>query len=478
MAAVTVAGACGGSSDNDDDTSASPTPTTAEAPSADDPDDTGNGDAGHDAEPDDDTGSGGGDLTPADEATPFECVDDAVTVAETGRGVTDDTISIGFMHADLSVAAALNLTVDLGPEGDHLQAMFDDLNERCGGIRGRRVVVNTYEFSPIDPGQMDAACTRATVDDENLFIVGRALLGEGPLCITETHAQPYLALLGVPGSFLERSDGRMFTLDGNLDRSLATTVPALMAIDAIDADDHVGVVWGDTTDQNVTVTEALLPSLDAAGITWTDALLPETTQVCSGYAPAVDRLRDAGVEVVIATLGVLCYPAFVLEATNQGWFPRYVAPEFANIDADLAAQRMADAGDGFDGAIGLSYRPNNRDPEGTNPNAWDAHCYDLVATRVDLDWSYPDVRHGANADLCSAAWLINEAAQRAGDTLTHESMVAAMETIDRFPVSADRFGTFSPDKHWGAVDEFFELRWTAACTCWRLTSGPIDVAAP
>ncbi len=398
-------------------------------------------------------------------AAPMACPE---PIAE---ATTAEPIQIGFLNADFSTVASLNFAVDLGDEGAHFRALMDEVNETCGGINGRPVVVNSYSFDPIDPARQQEVCVEATQGDDNLIVVGRAFLGDNILCVTEANEVPYLAVLGVVDAFFDRSDRRLFSLQTNLDLGLETTARDLLATGQIDETTRLGVVWGDSLDQNVAVTRSLLPILDRAGIDVTEAVLPETSLVCSGYPTVVNRLREADVDTILATLNPVCYPGLVLEAANQGWFPRYLVPEYGNMNSDISTQRMADAGDAFDGTVGVTFSPtgNHRLP---GVPAWDDACNQLVAQRVAIDWDGTTEQHGAVAQICTAAWVVHQGAHRAGADLDRVGLVAAMEQLDEIPLEGDLLGSFGPTKHWASELLAFTITWELECTCWRLGNGP------
>ncbi len=388
---------------------------------------------------------------------------------------TTEPIQIGFLNADFSTVASLNFAVDLGDEAAHFRALMDEVNETCGGINGRQVIVNSYDFDPVDPARQQEVCIEATQGDDNLIVVGRAFLGDNILCITEANEVPYLAILGVVDAFFERSDGRLFSLQTNLDLGLEFTALDLLATGRIDETTRLGVVWGDSIDQNVAVARSLLPALGEAGIDVTEAVVPETNLVCSGYPTVVNRLREADVDTILATLNPVCYPGLVLEAANQGWFPRYLVPEYGNMNSDISTQRMADAGDAFDGTVGVTFSPtgNHRLP---GVPAWDEACNRLVAERVPIDWDGTTEQHGAVAQVCTAAWVVHQAAHLAGADLDRTSLVDGMEQLDEIPLEGDLLGSFGPDKHWASELLAFTITWELDCTCWRLGDGPRPVA--
>ena len=123
-----LAAAC---SSGDDTTEQNSDGTSSDASSTDDPDDTGTGD-------DPEASAEDGD-PPADDAP-----------LELGRGVTTDTVTIGYLYLDLDEVRERGfIDLNWGPQADHMQAVVDHINAN-GGISGRSVEVISRAIDPLD----------------------------------------------------------------------------------------------------------------------------------------------------------------------------------------------------------------------------------------------------------------------------------------------------------------------------------------
>src|SRR5215213_7289518 len=79
----------------------------------------------------DETDAGGQGVSGGTDDTPLE---------GSTRGLTDDTIKIGFIGADFGALAEAGIAPDLGDQKKTIQAFVDDINDD-GGIAGRQVVL-------------------------------------------------------------------------------------------------------------------------------------------------------------------------------------------------------------------------------------------------------------------------------------------------------------------------------------------------
>ena len=105
---------------------------------------------------------------------------------ELGRGVTTDTITIGYLYLDLDEVRERGfIDLNWGPQADHVQAIVDHINA-SGGINGRTVEVIPRALDPLDAQSAQAACLELTEDTEVFAVLG-TLRRDEVLCYTEQH---------------------------------------------------------------------------------------------------------------------------------------------------------------------------------------------------------------------------------------------------------------------------------------------------
>ena len=159
---VLVAAACGG---GDDDDSAS---------------------IRHDASTDKTGGTPSGDLTTleVDRTSRFPGLDSFCepttekpeeTPKATDDGITADSISVTQIRVTLEDLEALGFAIPIGDPADQAERFVGLINDRCGGINGRKLDLSIVEAPPLAPAGQDpqaiaqAACISATEDHKAVF---------------------------------------------------------------------------------------------------------------------------------------------------------------------------------------------------------------------------------------------------------------------------------------------------------------------
>ena len=94
------------------------------------------------------------------------------------RGLTDDTIRVGFIGADFAALAEAGLAPDLGDQPKIVQSVVDQINED-GGIGGRQVEVRVHARRRRRPRAGQAACLEMTQDFEAFAVVLGPAIGRG-----------------------------------------------------------------------------------------------------------------------------------------------------------------------------------------------------------------------------------------------------------------------------------------------------------
>ena len=121
-------------------------------------------------------------------ANPFAPKDTFCTKA--GPAPTKDPIKVVQIRSQLEKYEPLGYSFPVGDVNDMFQVFTDQINA-CGGIRGRKVVLQNEEYDPTNPVDRDAACIAATEDDKAFVVVNaNTLTGTGPFCVAGDHKTP------------------------------------------------------------------------------------------------------------------------------------------------------------------------------------------------------------------------------------------------------------------------------------------------
>lgn len=433
-----IAAACGGSDDDaasdgdgpDDDTEQT-TDSNGDDGATDDgdsgsDDDADSGDSGEDT---DDAGDGGGD----------------VELTATARGVTADTITIGYAYLDFEILVDLGLSAaGYGQQDLAFQSIVDDVNAN-GGINGRQVEVIYEAYSPLGTQDAEAVCLRLTEDNEVFAVLGGFL---GP-------AEPANTCIA----------GRQETV----------------LVGGVQTDERLGEArapWVTDRPTRARVAEVLMQLLGTQGLLDGKKVAVVTnTDAADAREGVVQSVSDAGAE--IAEDLVLEAPIGDVIAEDQAW-------------ATLAERiRGSDAN-----AVLLVGNPSsgirNIGSQGLDVDIWviDQESLLNLGTTVDLElargalaaapltgqdlWDHesvaecreifsaanPDVEITGPADLeegqedwpagltlgCRFFRLFQTIAEAAGPDLTNESFGAAAAGLSQFAVPGQPFASLGPDK--------------------------------
>lgn len=398
--------------------------------------------------------------TPASSAAPL---------AASFRGVTADTITVGFVAIDYE---RLNADFGLGltnpDEGPIMQVLIDDLNDR-GGINGRSVELITVPFLPVGTATAEEACIRL-VEDEQVFAVLGGFAGPG----TEA------SNLCFSGS------GETILIGGPLtdERVAQSTVPWVTAEMGAGRRGEAMVralaESGQLADLGTIAVHAVSPEQDATAIAVEQALLDagadvalRTTGESSGdqAATAVDtevmleRARSEGVASIVV-VGVS--PAITDTIFDADEFT-VVLPRTEELDnLDNATLDDGDRLIGTGSVIDLD-------------DAAAAECIEFVEAALapdgvlPLDETADDLSYWTSTlRACRNLTLFEQLATAAGPDLTNDTMREALATVELPALPLYPFASLGPDK-WDANDTLSVLEFDHAQGHFVPVAGPFDV---
>ena len=140
-------------------------------------------------------------------ANPFAPKDTFCTKA--GPAPTKDPIKVVQIRSQLEKYEPLGYSLPVGDVNDMFQVFTDQINA-CGGIRGRKVVLQNEEYDPTNPASRDAACIAATEDDKAFVVVNaNTLTGTGPYCVAGDHKTPLVYVGGATDAQYKETNGRL-----------------------------------------------------------------------------------------------------------------------------------------------------------------------------------------------------------------------------------------------------------------------------
>jgi hypothetical protein len=431
-AGVLVAAGC---SSSDGDTTSGDTPGSSPATASesteeneDTPDDT--------AAATDDTSSESTD--PSADPTPDD------VPLELGRGVTDDTITVGYVHLDLDKVREQGL-IDLnwGPQGEHAQVIADHINAN-GGVGGRSIELIPLAFDPVDASSAQAACLQLTEDNEVFAVLG-APRGDEVLCYTEQHDTIAITNSDLTQERVDRSTAPYASVNAGRER-----VIGLLASDAAAAglfDDRTVAVL--STDAIDVAADIAIPALNDAGVDVEFEALIQGDGTVGGagaeLAVNVESMRARNIDTVVVVGDAnVAVNTFI----GEGFFPRIF---FTDPGGAVTVAGRADLSE-FDGVYTYSGPPQTErfaDPLFHDECAapWDA----LNPDRAVLDPAVVadgDPNHATGLLLaCRSLTIFTAAAEAAGPNLNNATFAAALDEIGEIALPGTGTSTLGAGKY-------------------------------
>jgi hypothetical protein len=246
---------------------------------------------------------------------------DAVT-----QGVTDDTIRLGAALINAAELQAQGVDIEMIDPSTLIQAWIDSANA-AGAFGDRQVELVFQPYLPINDAEAETACTALAEDEEVFAIIGQ-LSGDTSLCITETHALPYVGLYGLSPERQSRSKGPFFAVEMADDRQRAASIAAMAERGELEG--NVGLYY-QARDQAI-VDEVVKPALEEAGVEpVVETALDDIAAGSTGGADEaatdqaidtiVERHRSAGVDVF---LNVSNFADPMAGFQRKGWTPERI----------------------------------------------------------------------------------------------------------------------------------------------------------
>ncbi len=421
---------------------------------------------------DDDSGDGGSSDVPT----------------ESGKGVTDSTITIGVEFLDLGTTAAAEEAAGVeAVESSNeeaiavIETIVDDINDN-GGMAGRNVevVFHTTNIAEGTFATRDQETCAAFTEDNEVFAV--VTLANGTIGLAECLADadtPVVWDQGVSWPFdqddLEALAPYLYLpTKVNVSR-FGAYVDGLAEQGFFEPDSVVGLVRYDIPSHDRAVENVIVPALEEQGLELAQdfAFTPATsvddmTNVSIQAVTAVVQFRDAGVDRVLFLPTAQVMPLlFPIIAEVQDYRPRY---GISTADApNFMATNVPDAQ--LEGALGVGWDPvkdlgleNGADVIEEN-EIW-VRCQELM---VDAGLA----EGGAKA--CTPFLFLQEALDGV-DGVNPDSLRAGVDELGTTAYSAVNFGTDWAADVYDGPSKMRALAYDAGCDCFEYTGEPMSIS--
>lgn len=403
-----------------------------------------------------------------------------VTRVASDRGVTPDTVTVGFMVQSTAGLSSTGFSTGQRTDGAQYIQALAAWASKDGGVHGRRIVP---VLRPTDPTSVEdqAAGCRAMVDDAKVFGVVdvAAMLDTASLdCLTNRTKgdTPLVHSALWSRDWQRRSGGNEVSYQAAIDRIARTWARDLGALRWFPEGATVGILGDKCPATQPTIAEVLVPALQeqGAGKVVLGTHDCNITAVVAEPSNIATRFRLDGVTHVLIVSNFAAAQIFLTTAKSQGYTPRYSASDWFLNTSDVTTAGFPP--DQFDGAVGITSVGGMLRPSGKAPYPGWEEC-SQIAVDAGLAPLAPDDRPSAELlGICDNFRLFVDALRAAGPNPTRASWRAAVTRLGTRSSAIFGSSRFGPDKLSGS-DFVHTVTWQRACRCWRSVSDLRPAAA-
>ena len=381
-------------------------------------------------------------------------------------GVSGSDIVVGIGVPDLGALKALGANYDWGDPQVEMEAVLDGWKRRgLVPVNGRNVTFVYARYGIFSADEQRAACQSLVVDHHAFAVADFHLFGPGTQCVAVEHHTPLVVAdpSGITDSLLQQGSPWLFSLPMSESRMLRNWPDWAASKGYLDGK-TVGVYYDATLDPDVA--DNLLPALDRVG--HHPKLVVSTSQNMGGPddVVAMEKLRGAGVNLVMMNISALNQTNFMQHAEAVGYRPAYLENDFEENSDNTATGTFPPAQ--FDGSYGMAGQASGE--AGSNrpvPAATEACVANYLRYSGDSRPAVGSAKWDNVLIACDLGAAVLSSIQGGGRDLTPAGYVAAMQGIRSLPMDMFPPVTFGPNKHSG-VDSVRTLRWAGACKCWGI----------
>jgi len=411
----------------------------------------------------------------------------AVPLRATAPGIGAGSITLVHVRTRIEEIVEMGFAAPVGDPTDMFEVFTRIVNDRCGGVWGRRIDLRLVEVAALGAGGTDidtlrnAACIEATEDHQAVVLLNStSFQGTAQLCVTEEHDSILITHQALPEEYVRRGGGRLLTTATTLEANLRALVGYLIDSGALDGA-GVGVVASNTPGEAEATEAGLVAELEAAGVDVRvfDVLDCAGTPVCTGgMAGSVQRLIEERVDVLFPTVNAITLPAYITEMVTQGFEPgdvRFFNSDFNNHGNEIVSGLNVTfggeaAGALYDGTVLLVHGDSGRyrltDFPASTP--FDDMCMREYAENSAVGEYYdprdPDEtnKHGMVGLVCSVYRVALRGLYDAGANPTRADMFAALENLGAVDLVSMLPGSLAPGK-WTMGDSLQPVTFRYPC---------------
>ena len=405
----------------------------------------------------------------------------------TDAGIGADTITFVHMRTRIEEIVDLGFAAPVGDPTDMFETFTRIVNERCGGVWGRRIDLRLVEVAALGVGGVDidtlrnAACIKATEEHEAVILLNStSFQGTAQLCVTEEHDAALIGHQALPAEYIQRGGGRLLTTATTLEANLRALAEYLISTGALEGR-RVGVVAPNTPGEAEATEASLVATLEAAGVDVRvfDVLDCAGTSICiGGMAESVQRLFEERVDVLFPTVNAITLPAYITEMVTQGFAPgdvKFYNSDFNSHGNEIVAGLIVTfggdaAGALYDGTVLLVHGDSGRYrlPNYPGATAFDTMCMREYRENSSLGENYDPRdpaetnKHGMVGLVCSIYRVALRALYDAGPNPSRADVFAALENLGPVDLVSMLPGSLAPGK-WTMGDSLQPVTFRYPC---------------
>ena len=261
-----------------------------------------------------------------------------VTEASTSaRGVSASAINVVFPIISFSSIEGefeIESDAEYGEQSKAIHLFVNQIND-AGGIHGRKINPMIMSFDPTNVDEQRSLCKQWTEGQPPVFAVLDGLgtwEGVNELCITREGHTPMLSQWTTTTNWTDLGSPYLWWTGVDDAPLLAATVSWGLSSGRLGHGKKVGVVVSDQASDQSALNSYLLPDLKAVGVVpqvvTITAALGETASTDSDATLAVERLKAAGIQLVIPLLPENAFTPYIGAETSQDYFPKLLLSDY------------------------------------------------------------------------------------------------------------------------------------------------------
>ncbi len=390
-------------------------------------------------------------------------------------GITATTITVSMISADLSQLVSQHLAPEIGDADKTMKAVVADINAH-GGVAGRKIILISHVLHGTDailnPDLGRQACVQATEDDKPFAVILTASLPALMVqCVAADHNVLTITMDSWPNSLYAAAKGRLFSLASHISIGQNAEYRAWPGVL-----DGAGTAQGQEdrhhppgprrpTGSRPTTLLSLASRPSGTSVAAQAVLpCPEGSQTCEQQTVAIQRMQDAGVNVVFLVAQTLAGSTTVEAAQTLGYKPQWMT--VGNNVTNTVAKFYANAKQNYDGAYGLAIGFADLTPAA-------ATCNQIAVAGGAQKFPEASDGYGFTAVTCIQMQSLAQAIKAVDGPVGQASVIAALEQLKPVLMMDGPPGSLTKQKHYSGTSVYLS-RYSAATQTFK----PVDNQKP